>query len=132
MKLAVCTVVYRDGKLLMVSRKNNPGDWNLPGGKVDEGETPTNAALRELLEETGIFGHKTKYVFSSAIEDYCVDCYVVTKHSGEIQQIEGEGEVRWGSWDDLLQPERAFFDYNTKLYEYLVKLDMVNINRTPT
>lgn len=128
MKLAVCVVVYnKEGQLLMVSRKNRPGDWNLPGGKVEEGELPNAAALRELVEETGLLGSKTKYVFSSAIEDYCVDCYVVREYTGTIAQIEGEGEVRWGSWDDLLQPERAFFEYNTKLYEHLVKLDLVNV-----
>ncbi|MBX9628385.1 MAG: NUDIX hydrolase [Gemmataceae bacterium] len=50
-------VVDRDArpKVLLIRRKNEPfaGKWAFPGGFVDEGETLTEAARRELLEETG-------------------------------------------------------------------------------
>ncbi|MBB4969022.1 NUDIX domain-containing protein [Saccharothrix violaceirubra] len=42
--------------LLLIERGKNPfaNRWALPGGKVDSGETFTQAALRELVEETGV------------------------------------------------------------------------------
>tara|TARA_Y100000034_G_C6761127_1_gene339006 strand:+ start:174 stop:572 length:399 start_codon:yes stop_codon:yes gene_type:complete len=46
-----------DGSILLLRRSrtvNNPGYWNLPGGRIDPGETPLQAAIRETFEEAGI------------------------------------------------------------------------------
>ena len=48
-------VMNADGEVFAGQRIDNPGDaWQMPQGGVDEGETPVQAALRELGEETGI------------------------------------------------------------------------------
>ena len=58
---AVATRV-RDGAIeaLMIQRGANPpewkGKWAFPGGFVDVGEDPLDAVLRELREETGVYG----------------------------------------------------------------------------
>src|SRR3954468_11440893 len=53
---ADCVVFDRRDRLLLIRRKNAPfqGQYALPGGFVELGETTENAARRELQEETGV------------------------------------------------------------------------------
>ena len=53
---ADCVVFDPQGRLLLIRRKNPPfqGQYALPGGFVDYGETTEQAAARELAEETGL------------------------------------------------------------------------------
>jgi ADP-ribose pyrophosphatase YjhB (NUDIX family) len=49
-------VVIKDGKLLMIRRKNDPGRglWSIPGGRLELGEYLSDAVAREVFEETGV------------------------------------------------------------------------------
>jgi len=55
-KVAVGVAVFHDDRLLLVRRTMNPGRgrWSLPGGYLDLGEQPREAAAREALEEAGV------------------------------------------------------------------------------
>jgi 8-oxo-dGTP pyrophosphatase MutT (NUDIX family) len=55
MKLAACTLFENqaDGRILVVWNRR-AGGWCLPGGLVEDGERPIDAAVREVREETGI------------------------------------------------------------------------------
>ena len=47
------------GRLLLLRRSDkvkHPGIWSVPGGRLDRGETPLDAALREFCEEAGYRG----------------------------------------------------------------------------
>jgi len=54
MREAALAYLVRDGKILLVQRKFPPRKWSPPGGYVEEGETPEEAARRESEEEAGI------------------------------------------------------------------------------
>ena len=55
------------GEVFAGQRIDNPGDaWQMPQGGVDEGETPVQAALRELGEETGISADSVEVLAETA------------------------------------------------------------------
>lgn len=55
MVFGACVFVMNDdGLILGITRKNEPDKWGIVGGKVEMGEAPLEAALRELKEETGL------------------------------------------------------------------------------
>ncbi len=63
---ATIAAVYHEGKILLVRRANPPdaGRWGFPGGKIEVGESIERAAIRELLEETGVRG-RARQVFTA-------------------------------------------------------------------
>jgi len=53
MKIATTAVIQHKDKILLGLRKRD-GRWELPGGKVDAGESPHQCIIREVKEELGI------------------------------------------------------------------------------
>lgn len=49
--VSVKGVVARDGRILLLL--NDRGEWELPGGRLEIGETPEQCVIREITEETG-------------------------------------------------------------------------------
>ena len=64
---ASAVILIQDGKLLLIKHfRNTVNDviYEIPSGMVDAGETPIEAAKRELTEETGIKASDVELVFS--------------------------------------------------------------------
>ncbi len=58
-KVDVRGVVFQDGKILLVQARSD-GLWTLPGGWADVGDTPADAVVREIREESGYETQPTK------------------------------------------------------------------------
>ena len=54
--VGVGAVIVQDGRVLIIKRAHEPrqGEWSLPGGRVELGETLVEATRREIKEETGL------------------------------------------------------------------------------
>lgn len=123
---SVCVVIeriiygYEGGHwVLSVSRKDNFADKGLPGGKIELGESPAQAAYRETLEETGIridVNHMTPVFF----RDGCLTYYVSNYFTGDgMFNTFEKGEVSWSEWADVMREDCSFRQYNYALFEGL-------------
>lgn len=113
--IAVVALIYCGDKILGVSRKDNPKDFGLIGGKIEEGEDRMEALHREIMEETGLRIVKCEYIFhreDNGYESYTYLCEV----EGEIKTTE-TGIVKEVTWEDLFNG--SFGKYNRQLYNHL-------------
>ncbi|SFL13623.1 8-oxo-dGTP diphosphatase [Loktanella salsilacus] len=100
-----------DGRVLLAQRpagKSLAGLWEFPGGKVDPGETPEIALIRELQEELGIDTWASclaPLTFAShTYEDFhlLMPLYACRKWNGTPQGREGQ-TLKWVRANDLAQ-----------------------------
>lgn len=99
--MGVGCVVVQDGALLMVQRGREPakGLWSLPGGRLEHGESLTEAAAREVLEETGIEVEVVDFlgVFEAPGETHFVILDYLARPLAANPPVAGEdaAEARW-------------------------------------
>ena len=101
--VVACALVDPDGRVLMAQRpegKAMAGLWEFPGGKVQPGELPEEALIRELKEELGIdvtAACLAPLTFAShSYEEFhlLMPLYVCRKWSGMAEPKEGQ-ELKW-------------------------------------
>jgi ADP-ribose pyrophosphatase YjhB (NUDIX family) len=76
-------VLDGQGRILLIKRRDN-GQWCLPGGGLDAGESAVECALRELREETGLEGRVTRLITVYSSPDR-----VVVYNDGSRTQVVG-------------------------------------------
>jgi len=113
---ACCLILTQDGHALAVSRKDDPSAFGLPGGKVDPGETPEQAAARELYEETGLTATKLSHVFTHQEDDGFTTYTFACEVEGEINTPEA-GVIKWVKPAVLFNG--PFGSYNKQLWKRL-------------
>jgi mutator protein MutT len=111
---ATCSVVINsDDHILLVKRSVEPktGQWCLPGGFLEIGETPEGGALRELAEETGLeaeigslLGVRT--TFSQQYQSVLMIAFVISQFQGEAKAGDDADDVGW--FDHHHLPQIAF------------------------
>jgi 8-oxo-dGTP diphosphatase len=97
--VAACALIDADGRVLIAQRppgKPMAGLWEFPGGKVDPGERPEDALIRELEEELGIVVNEAclaPLTFAShTYEDFhlLMPLYVCRRWEGMVEAREGQ------------------------------------------
>jgi len=82
-----------------------PLRWGLPGGHIDEGETPFEAALRETKEECNLDINPIYYGNVITDENYRIYLYYAVEYSGNIELSHEHKEYKWFSREKLLETQ---------------------------
>ena len=111
--VGVGAVIVRHGQVVLVKRGRAPllGEWSIPGGLLEVGETLRQGAEREALEETGLTVRATELlgVFERIVPDdekrmryhYVLIDFLCEAVSGELEASGDAADARWFSHDEL-------------------------------
>jgi 8-oxo-dGTP diphosphatase len=99
-------IVRRDGEVLVIHRPKYD-DWSFPKGKLDEGESWEDGALREVEEETGLRCSLGPEVASTSYTDSrgrpkVVRYWLMQPESGEFAPTDEVDEIAWLSPEDAV------------------------------
>lgn len=139
-------VVFRaDGKVLLCVRNDcddSGKNWQFPQGGIDQGETPLQAAVRELREETsvtsveyaGALPEPVRYDFPAAVkqknaargifndgQEQYWHLFYFTGQDGEINLQTEEPEFKAYQWVDIAQALDRVVAFKYAVYEQVVK-----------
>ncbi len=119
----LCLIYDKNGNILVEDRKKP--DWpgiSLPGGHIEPGESFTQAAIREVWEETGLKMENprlcgVKQFQSGQDTRYVVFLYKSNEYSGTLRSSD-EGEVFWIKRSELSQYQTvADFEQHLQIFE---------------
>ncbi len=126
-------LVIREGKVLLVKRGIEPakGHWDVPGGFMEAHETPEQATIRELREETGLVITDLIYLIAvpdiygevpaNGVEpDFTLNIYFTARaESGDPVAADDAAEVRWFPLDALPSDTELAFPHQRSVMQAL-------------
>ncbi len=113
--VGVGAVIVDEGRVVLVKRAHLPmlGEWSIPGGAVELGETVREAVIREAREETGlnvepvalvgVFDHVIRDESGSVLYHYVLVDYYCQPMGGELCAGSDCDEARWFSPQEVAE-----------------------------
>ncbi|WP_159880975.1 NUDIX hydrolase [Paenibacillus puerhi] len=100
--VAAAVVLNKDNKILLLNGPKR--GWEIPGGRVEEGESISSAAVRETKEETGIDIEIVKFcgIFQNVKESVCSTLFVGRPVGGEFKTSNESLEINYFSLEEAL------------------------------
>lgn len=126
-----CAVITENGKLLAARRSakmEQPMKWELPGGKIEKGESVFEAVAREIREELGLtvkperelesvihsYPEKTIELIPVAVKVVSGTLKVAEHHDTAWVDLSGAKSLDWACADRKLLEKNSFFDEKKK------------------
>ena len=103
-------VLVNSNRVLLCHRHPNrrwyPNVWDIPGGHIEDDETPAEAVVRELREELDVtirLNSTTPFRIYDPAPDLTLHAWVITEWSGDITNLapDEHDEIRWFDPDEL-------------------------------
>jgi 8-oxo-dGTP diphosphatase len=118
--------IKRGSQILMLNRNSSPlmGVWNGVGGKIEENETPSQCAIREIAEETGIemdavdVKGKISWIVNGIVAGfiYIVIAQLPDNYEYETPKKMEEGILDWKEIEWILDPDNQGVVSNVPLF----------------
>lgn len=111
--VGVGAIIVEDGRVLLIRRAKAPllGEWSIPGGMLELGETVRQGAEREALEETGLVVRANDLlgVFDRIVQDqtkrtlyhYVLVDFLCQRTSGDVLAAGDASDARWFTHAEL-------------------------------
>lgn len=111
--VGVGTIIIERDRVLLVKRGHAPlqGEWSIPGGVLEVGETLREAAVREALEETGltvepgdllgVYDRILRDADERTLYHYVLIDFLCRRIEGEAEPSGDAMEARWFTWQEI-------------------------------
>lgn len=140
-RATACYLFYDNKLLIMVRDKNKKGDpvnthASVPGGKIEESETPLENIIREFKDETGItlkqpvLRGEATFINPDHDKDFHVYIYIAMEYKGTLKTDHKEGTTKWVPKENWQQLNWRPGDHKYLPYLFGNKYFVVSITQT--